>query len=680
MAQPTPRTQLLGSRRPPQDGDGANPRRHWLARRLVVPLLAGGCLSGALMAGSPAAAAPAAPAPAAATAESATLQATALVGQVTAGLTRGAGAPLDSASVYAYRLADLSLRRVLTDHQGNFSFGALPAGLYKVIAHKPGFVPAVVLLTRATAHAFQELEFELAPEDSAAAGTAEDFWSIRQKIPSDVLREMTIAQSAITIEERFAQEAAGEQRISTQMQALTGVGGFSAVPQAQLTGGLLDVEGRVGKLELGLEGGYRRLAQGSGAGSAFDGTLGTTSALNLRVQALGDDTFQVTSHLAEMRQESGGPVDLQRYGVAWSGELGPGRSAVSAHYTAESNYYRDPRLSALGALALPFESRTLELRGSYDTRLSSDASLRTGISYRNRASDRVGDPLDPALEVQDRLDLFGISDLRLHPSLVVHVGMLASMLGETYALTPHTGVTVHLGPRWRTEAAVRHRFDATEAQLFGDFIPLYFGEADRCSAAEADCYRLAFARALGEDGEIRVGSVLRQYADTLRVFFSEDFFDQFDSLVFVQGDHVPELNFSLQHRLSPSVIARFAAHLAHGGGGALEVGDSAYVNRVDYLVTSVETHFEHTRTGLELSFHSLGQSFEAIAAEMRPLAPAVDLDRLQLQVTQDLRALVGLGTDWALLLDMQVSRGGDAYHQASEALRHRVVGGLAVRF
>jgi hypothetical protein len=603
------------------------------------------------------------------------------VGQVTVGLARGAGAPVDSASVYAYRLADLSLRRVFTDHQGRFSFGALPAGLYKVIAHKPGFVPAVVLLTRATAHAFQELEFELAPEDSKAPGSAEDFWSIRQKIPADVLREMTIAQSAISIEERLAEDTAGEQRISTQMQALTGVGGFSTVPQAQMTGGLLDVEGRLGKLELGVEGGYRRLAQASSAGSAPDGTLGSTSALNLRVQAPGDDTFQVTSHLAEMRQESGGPVDLARYGVAWSGELGPGRSAVSAHYTAESNYYRDPRLSALGALALPFESRTLELRGSYDTRISTDATLRTGITYRNRASDLVGgDALDPALEMQDRLDLFGISDLRVHPSLVVHVGMLASMLGETYALTPHTGVTLHLGPRWRTEAAIRHRFNETDAQMFNDFIPVYFGEADRCSAAEADCYRLAFARALGEDGEVRVGSVLRQYSDTLRVFFSDDFFDQFDSLVFVHGDHVPEINFSFQHRLSPNVIARFAANLAHGGGGALPVGDSVYVNEVDYLVTSVETHFEQSRTGVELSFHSLGQSLDPISADMRPLAPAVDLDRLQLQVTQDLRALIGLATDWALLLDMQLSRGSDAYHEEADALRHRVVGGLSVRF
>src|SRR5688500_6124044 len=45
-------------------------------------------------------------------------------------------APLAAAQIYAYQLADLSLRKVKTDAQGNFLFQDLPAGLYKVIAYK----------------------------------------------------------------------------------------------------------------------------------------------------------------------------------------------------------------------------------------------------------------------------------------------------------------------------------------------------------------------------------------------------------------------------------------------------------------------------------------------------------------------------------------------------------------
>src|SRR5689334_3798007 len=62
--------------------------------------------------------------------------------------------PLGAAGVYAYQLADLSLRKVLTDKEGNFLFQDLPAGLYKVIAHKPGFTPVVVMLTRTAASTY----------------------------------------------------------------------------------------------------------------------------------------------------------------------------------------------------------------------------------------------------------------------------------------------------------------------------------------------------------------------------------------------------------------------------------------------------------------------------------------------------------------------------------------------
>ena len=61
--------------------------------------------------------------------------------------------PLASAAVYAYQIADLTMRKGITDAAGNFLFEALPAGIYKIIAAKPGFAPAVVLLTRTTAEA-----------------------------------------------------------------------------------------------------------------------------------------------------------------------------------------------------------------------------------------------------------------------------------------------------------------------------------------------------------------------------------------------------------------------------------------------------------------------------------------------------------------------------------------------
>src|SRR5580692_3150136 len=77
-----------------------------------------------------------------------------------AGRVTGNSSPLAAAGVYAYQLATLTLHKVETDPQGNFLFRNLPAGLYKIIAHKAGFEPVVILLTHTTAQAYQFLELQ----------------------------------------------------------------------------------------------------------------------------------------------------------------------------------------------------------------------------------------------------------------------------------------------------------------------------------------------------------------------------------------------------------------------------------------------------------------------------------------------------------------------------------------
>src|SRR6185369_6281671 len=126
-----------------------------------------------------------------------------------AGRVIGEKSPLASAGVYAFQLADLRLHKVLTDPQGNFLFQDLPAGLYKVIAHKAGFVPVVILLTRTTAQAYQFLELQLSQDAIPAKGGApaaqgDDFWSLRASIPPDVLRE--IEQTSEGVLPRFADD------------------------------------------------------------------------------------------------------------------------------------------------------------------------------------------------------------------------------------------------------------------------------------------------------------------------------------------------------------------------------------------------------------------------------------------------------------------------------------------
>src|SRR5512139_1695420 len=54
--------------------------------------------------------------------------------------------PVAKATVYAYRVVERTFDKVATDDSGRFLFDALPAGLYKIVAHKVGLTPAVLVL------------------------------------------------------------------------------------------------------------------------------------------------------------------------------------------------------------------------------------------------------------------------------------------------------------------------------------------------------------------------------------------------------------------------------------------------------------------------------------------------------------------------------------------------------
>ena len=131
-------------------------------------------------------------------------------------------------------------------------------------------------------------------------------------------------------------------------------------------------------------------------------------------------------------------------------------------------------------------------------------------------------------------------------------------------------------------------------------------------------------------------------------------------------------------------MARFESNLAEGGGGSIASADGIRLeNRVRFLVTSLDTQFEHTSTGVRLGFHSMQQDLAPVTGGRG--TTSIDSQRLQLQVKQDLERLLGFAlsptSHWALMLDMQVSRGNGLLDSSMvQEVRERVVGGIAVSF
>ena len=699
-----------------------------------------------------------------------------------AGRVTGNASPLAAAGVYAYQLADLALFKVMTDPQGNFLFRDLPAGLYKIIAHKPGFLPVVIMVTRDTAKAYQFLDLQLPPRGTRAkpaatqatdarstfpttrstrstsasgpASTDPDFWALRARIPADVLRDIEASEAAGAQEGQkkaaaspgaglphdpgspsgsgrgssvssAALSAAAAGRLHAEVQAMTGVADVAQVGVGQVSGGKVGIAGQLGPVQVGLSGHFWQMTSdsplaggGSGISRASSGTAdGKTSSMSLDLEAGPSSRITVTSltnHL--LPRTASGPgeaVGLDHYGVSWSQRLGENsHSDFAAQYTSESNYNRQ---SAIDPAYIPGASRTWNVQASYTTGLGETSTLQTGFRYSESLLDMTAPSTAPgglaggmtnvaggagsggalgspfSLNTSNlagiapdhqMVDFFSRGGTRLQPAFLVEYGLYTTLLDGSVSLTPQGGLVLQMDDGWQARGSMTHRV-YQENPVNPEFLPALFKESELCEQGGRSCYEMSLSRRAGEDDEISLSGLERVVGETLRLYFSDVVFDRLESLYLVPGDRVPEVRLVVSHRLSKQVKTSLESSFATGGGGIFVGADGRpYKNQVRYMVTSLDTRFLSTATGVFLAFHHLtqGQLPLGLAASSTAAAPA-DFDRLQLMLSQDLSFLWNLAAQWALQVNMELSRGtAPALASTDTQLHRRILGGIAVKF
>jgi hypothetical protein len=612
--------------------------------------------------------------------------------------------PLSAAHIYAYQLSDLSLRKVLTDGQGSFLFQDLPAGLYKIIAHKAGFMPAVIMLTRTTAQAYQFLEVQLAQRQAGLAADGDDFWAIRARVPADVLHQIEAAEAdANTIRIAGLGSFGTRQRLTlpasgfkTQWQAVTGVDEIAAPGGGQMSGGDVGVQGQLGTTAVDLHGHFVQLspegtyqpAGGSPAGSSTG--QASSLAIDLAHGPNSRMSFQSYNNRIMTRSDSGhdSPVDLEHYQVNWSQNVGEsGHSEVAARYTAENNFNRQ---AAIDPLNIPDASRSWNIEAAYTEAFSDSNSLQAGLRYRDRQfglgdADRLPTPGPVNSKTNDwqdqsSIDMFSRGGLRIEPTVLVEYGLYSTLSDGSLTLTPKGGLVFQVSPAWQLETSAARRIYQAQPPT-PDFLPTLFEQRDLCEQGSESCYQMNLTRKVGTDDSLTFGAVQRKVGDTLRLYFSDDFFDRDESVYLVRGDKLPELRVGFQHKISPNIVTKLDSSLASGGGGLYVGSDGlAYKNQVRYLVTSLDTKFLGSSTGIFVAFHHLQQQLDPSASLGGPTTQ-MDFERLQLMVNQNLSFLLNLASDWAVQLNMELSRGTDpTTGLASDAIRKRILGGIAVKF
>ncbi|HKI86212.1 MAG TPA: carboxypeptidase-like regulatory domain-containing protein [Thermoanaerobaculia bacterium] len=605
-----------------------------------------------------------------------------------AGRVVGDSSPLASAKVYAYELADLSLRKAVTDREGRFRFDHLPAGLYKIIAIKGGFSPAIVLLTRAAAEATQFVEVELTLARGANDSTADNFWKLRSEVPPDVLRDL---RSAAATQGGNATEAAPSlASLAGQVQVINGSDQGLDFGNALVQGGKVGVEGQVHDLKVGLQGHFLRLASApagfSGVGGDPAARSGAAQAVKVKLESGNSDQIKVTGLSDRLGPASDrSAIGFEHYGVDWSRTIGDGgQSNLSAQYTSEQNFYRQ---GSWGPVGIPDSSRSWRIAGSYTNSLSDITTVQAGFRFRSRQGDGFASAASTGpITTGQRLDLFGRGGYRVQPAMLVEYGLFSTLADGSVSLTPRGGVVLQLGDHWKAATSASLRVSASGALNRGDFFTAFYNELNNCGEAETYCYKVMLSRAWGHGEQVSLAALDRKFADTLRLYFSQNFFDRLESLYVVRGDNLPELKFSFTSRIAPSVLAKFESNVAAGGGGVFYSGDQqAYENQIRYLVTSIDTHFEKTSTGVFIAFHRLEQGLSPAWDHAAPGTEQTDLERVQVVLTQGLDALLDVASRWAVEFNLELSRGTapgvpNTTLAARDDIRRKLTGGLTVSF
>ena len=607
----------------------------------------------------------------------------------------GEKSPLAAVRIYAYQLANLSLYEAMTDGQGRFLFQNLPAGLYRIIARKSGFMTAIAPLQRETAQAYQRIEMQLSQrQPGQAAADGDDYWALRAQVPADVLHQIEIAEAEeYTVKlDGLGSFGAGSRvaipnRFKGEMQALTGVDEIAAAGGGLMSGAGVGVKGQLGHTRFDLRSRFSRVSpdatyQPSGVAGA--GT-GQTSSVDFSLMRGPNNRLSIQSFNNRMisRSESdrGAPVDMEHYQVGWTQGVGEnGVSEIVARYTTENNFHHQ---TAIGPLGIPDTSRTWNLEAGYTNTFSDRSSLQTGVRYREREFGFGGDADRPGSQLQalSSVDLFGRGGIRVQPAVLMEYGLYSTLADGSLSLTPQGGAVLQINSDWQFEVSAAHRVykDQTAAP---DFLPSLYQQRDLCEQGSESCYQMSLTRKVGTDDSLTFGAVQREVADTLRLYFSDDFFDRSESLYLVRGDKLPELRFGFQHKLSPNVTTKLDSSIASGGGGTFVGSDGlSYENQVRYLVTSLDTQFLGSSTGVFVAFHHLEQQLAPAGGAAGRTSSQMEFERLQLMVNQNLNFLLDLASDWAVQLNMELSRGVDPTTRvASDSVRRRILGGIAVKF
>ncbi len=574
-----------------------------------------------------------------------------VLGNVTSPSTR----PVGNALVIALNLNSLDAIQTFSGSDGSFSLPQLPSGVYRIIAMKYGFAPAIETIVPTRKEHRLKLRLEAEKE---TRGNSQRIWEIRASLPPDILREIDmvmtpppdpIGPSATT--------AYSMPRFKGEMTSMTGMtAGATSASGPAFAQTALGLQSRLGdNWQIGFRGNLHRV-QDPSDNESFGTPVAEASAAQIELRSSPTDSYRLASTRSWWRYRDELPDDSHQADVrSHNFEWNHGDSRVQVRYFAQQNLFQ----ATPGSDLIEITAGTTVLQSGRN-----DVGVLLRVTQESTRS-APGTIAAPTLRTAD---LTTNAKFEIVPAFSVGYGMSSrvGLYGTEWA--PRGGAELKIGRDTAVVVSGLYRVvDATQQNTLPSVI--VWSDDSRLLPHYAYSAGIVSGDTAREHFSV-VGSV--SAADTpLRIVFTDGLEHFWDGLYIDAGDVRRDLRVAFRKELGSHFLIDVSSMAGTASPGRPSV-TSRGAGKL-YVAGDVESTFSPTRTTLAVSYRQLQQPQPNGGDPYRT-------QRFDVRVAQSLH----LPLDLKVLLGIELARSENSRilldSLDADGNTRRYIGGLTVNF
>ncbi|HEX7419419.1 MAG TPA: carboxypeptidase-like regulatory domain-containing protein [Thermoanaerobaculia bacterium] len=550
--------------------------------------------------------------------------------------------PVANALVVALNLNNFLTTQTFTSNDGKFSLPPLESGIYKIIAVKTGFEPAIatIMPTKTDHRVTLRLQTQ-----GRSKSRDDEIWEIRGSLPSDVLREIDQILEAPAVKPASYDVP----RFKGEMSSMTGMATAKQADGPSFAQSALGVQSRIGdNWQIGIRGDMQRLDDPTD-NQTFGTPVAQSSAMSMELRSSPTESVRYAG-TRSMWLYAGDPGNVPEQAGVRSDNLEwqHGDARVKVRYFQHDNVFQ----SAGG-------SDMIEVGG--DTTLVQTRRNDIGVSLRVR-QESVRTTMTDTLRTAD-LDANGT--VALVPSFLVRYGMSSRLGFDRTEWAPSTGV------EWKvtknTALIGSGAYKVLDSSATTRLVPSLVSWSDDGQVLPRYIYSFGFVSSRDESNRVSAVATISATDTPLRVIISDGTQQFWDSLYVDSGDIRRDIRLAYRHDFGP----RFAIDVATTAGTATPRQYSQTMQKV-YVTGDLQTIFAPTRTMLAVTYRNIDQPMPK-GADYRSSRVNVRMSQ-SLYLPVDVKLLIGVELVHAqnspFLLDTLLP----------EENSRKYIGGLAVNF